>query len=375
LLDFVGFLHYDEIKEVLNPPLPSLTERRKNMDIDQKLNLIKRNTEEILTEEELAELLKNKAEPVVYLGYAPTGRPHIGYLIPAMKIRDFVNAGLKVRILLADIHAHLDNMKSPLELLAKRVEFYRTELAALYKAVGADISKIEFIKGSDFQLSKEYSLDLYRLASQVSAERAKHAAAEVVKFGDAPKLGGFLYPLLQTLDEEHLGADIQYGGADQRKILGFAREAHPKIGQQKRVEIMTPMLPGISGGKMSASEPGSKIDLLDSEEIIAVKIKKAYCPEGDLQDNGITVFMKYVLMVLKEDKGEKFLVERPEKFGGNTEYKNYAELEKDFVDKKLHPEDLKKALVGELVKILAPVREALAGKEDLIEEAYPENRG
>ena len=343
------------------------------MDLEQKLNLIKRNTEEILTEEELAELLKKKAEPVVYLGYAPTGRPHIGYMIPAMKIKDFVNAGLKVKILLADIHAHLDNMKSPLELLAKRVEFYKLELSALYKSLGVDVSKIEFVKGSDFQLSKEYSLDMYRLASQSSADRAKHAAAEVVKFGDAPKLGGFLYPLLQTLDEEHLGADIQYGGVDQRKIFGFARESHPKIGQAKRVEIMTSMLPGISGGKMSASEPGSKIDLLDSEEQITAKINKAYCPEGDLQDNGIMVFMKYVLMVLKEDKGEKFLVQRPEKFGGNAEYENYEKLEKDFVDKKLHPADLKKALAGELTKILAPVREALTGKEDLIKEAYPEN--
>ena len=343
-----------------------------NMDIEQKLNLIKRNTEEILTEEELAELLKNKAEPVVYLGNAPTGRPHIGYLIPAMKIRDFVNAGLKVKILLADIHAHLDNMKSPLELLAKRVEFYKLELTALYKSIGVNILKIEFVKGSDFQLSKEYSLDMYRLASQVSADRAKHAAAEVVKFGDAPKLGGFLYPLLQTIDEEYLGADIQYGGVDQRKIFGFARESHPKIGQSKRVEIMTPMLPGIDGGKMSASESGSKIDLLDREEVIAAKIKKAYCPEGDLADNGIMEFMKYVVMMLKEDAGEKLLVERPEKFGGNVEYKNYADLEKDFVDKKLHPEDLKKALVGELVKILAPVREALAGKEELMKEAYPE---
>ncbi len=343
------------------------------MDIEEKLNLIKRNTEEILTEEELAELLKNKAEPVVYLGYAPTGRPHIGYMIPAMKIKDFVNAGLKVKILLADLHAYLDNTKSPVELLDKRVEFYKTELIALYKSIGADVSKIEFIKGSDYQLSREYSLDLYRLAAQVSAERAKHAAAEVVKFGDAPKLGGFLYPLMQTLDEEHLGVDIQYGGADQRKILGFAREAHPKIGQQKRVAIMTPMLLGITGGKMSASEPGSKIDLLDSEAEIGAKIKKAYCPEGDLQDNGIMVFMKYVLMVLKEDKGEMLLVQRPDKFGGNVEYQNYAELEKDFVDKKLHPEDLKKALVGELVKILAPVREAMAGKGDLVKKAYPEN--
>ncbi len=343
------------------------------MTTDQKLNLIKRNTEEILTEDELVELLNSKKEPVVYLGYATTGRPHIGYLIPAVKIKDFVDAGLRVKILLADIHAHLDNMKTPFELLDKRVEFYKTELNELYRAIGTDVSKIEFVKGSDFELDKKYTMDVYRLATLTSAERCRHAAAEVVKFGDNPKLGGFLYPILQTLDEEYLKADIQYGGIDQRKIFGFARESHPKLGQKKRVEIMTPMLPGIMGGKMSASDPASKIDLLDSPTDIAARINKAYCPAGELADNGITVFIKYVLMPLKEDKGEALPIERPAKFGGDIEYKKYAELEKDFIEKKLHPEDLKKAVAREIAQLLKPVREFFDDKQDLIKEAYPEN--
>ncbi|MDD2730542.1 MAG: tyrosine--tRNA ligase [Candidatus Portnoybacteria bacterium] len=341
------------------------------MTIEQKISLITRNTEEILMEDELRELLANKKEPVVYLGYAPTGRPHIGYMIPAMKIKDFVTAGLRVKILLADIHAHLDNMKTPLELLGKRVKFYELELKELYRTLGANVRKIEFVKGSDFELKKEYTMDVYRLAALSTIERSKHAAAEVVKMDDNPKLSGCLYPILQALDEEYLGADIQYGGVDQRKIFGFARESHPKIGQKKRVEIMTPMLPGIMGGKMSASDAVSKIDLLDSPEEINIKINRAYCPEGDLQDNGIMVFVKYVLMALKKDRGEFFKIERLEKFGGSVEYKTYAELEKDFIERKLHPSDLKQALSKELATILAPIRKAFEGKEKLVEEAYP----
>lgn len=342
------------------------------MDNDQRFNLIKRNTAEILTEEELMELLNSKKEPVLYIGYATTGRPHIGYMIPAIKIKDFVNAGLRVKILLADMHAFLDNMKSTLELVDRRVEFYKHQLRELYLAIGIDISKIEFVKGSDYEFKKEYTLDVYRLADLTTAERAQHAAAEVVKFGENPKLGGFLYPILQTLDEEYLEADIQYGGLDQRKIFGFARESHPKIGQKKRVEIMTPMLPGITGKKMSASDPASKIDLLDPEEVIVSKLNKAFCPEGVIEENGIMAFMKYVIMVLKEDNGELFSVKRSEKFGGNVEYKAYEELEKDFVAKKLHPEDLKKALSRELSEILKPVREYFEDKQELIREAYPE---
>jgi len=342
------------------------------MTTEQRFNLIKRNTEEILTEEELKELLQAKKEPVVYLGYAPTNRPHIGYMIPAMKIKDFVTAGLKVKILIADIHAFLDNMKSPPELIGKRAEFYKTALRQLYKIVGADVKKIEFVKGSDFQLDKKYTMDVYKLAAISTFDRCQHAASEVVKFGENPKLSGFLYPILQTLDEEYLKADIQYGGVDQRKIFGFARESHPKINQPKRVAIMTPMLPGITGGKMSASEVSSKIDLLDSPQDIEAKIKKAFCPEGETKENSILPFMKYVIMVLKEDRGEMFLVERSEKFGGDIEYKNYQDLEKDFIDKKLHPEDLKKALAKELILMLRPLREFFADKQELIKKAYPE---
>jgi tyrosyl-tRNA synthetase len=213
---------------------------------------------------------------------------------------------------------------------------------------------------------------MYKLATLTSFERAQHAASELVKFDSGAKLSGFLYPILQTLDEEYLECDMQYGGLDQRKVFGFARESHPKIGQRKRIGVMTPMLPGIMGGKMSSSDPSSKIDLLDSSDDIETKLNKAFCPEGVVENNGIMAFMKYVIMVLKGDKGEKFAVGRDEKFGGNVEYSNYEELEKDFVAKKLHPADLKKALARELAEILKPVREAFKNKQDLIKEAYPE---
>jgi len=342
------------------------------MTTQEKFYLIKRNTEEILTEEELEELLETKDEPVVYLGNETTGRPHIGYMIPAVKIKDFVDAGLRVKILLADMHAYLNNMKTPFELLENRVKFYEAELRELYRSIGADVDKIEFVKGSDVELDRNYTLDVYKLAAMTTIDRAKHATAEVVKMDDNPKLSGCLYPILQTLDEEYLDADIQYGGVDQRKIFGFARESHPKIGQKKRVEVMTPMLPGIMGGKMSSSDAASKVDLLDGPEDIEVKINKAYCPEGELADNGIMAFMKYVIMVLKQDKDETFLIERPEKFGGQVEYKTYDDLERDFMDKKLHPQDLKKALSRELVEILRPVREYFTDKRGLVEAAYPE---
>ncbi|MBW2975491.1 tyrosine--tRNA ligase, partial [Candidatus Woesearchaeota archaeon] len=232
---------------------------------------------------------------------------------------------------------------------------------------------LEFVKGSDFQLEKKYVRDMFRLSAWNTLTRCKRAASEVVRFGDEPKLSGFIYPIMQALDEEYLNVDCQYGGIDQRKLLVFARENLPKLGYRPRIEIMTPMLPGLKGEKMSASIESSKIDILASKEEIKSRINKAFCPEGEIKDNGVLAFFKYVIMVIKEDDKDKLTIRRPEKFGGNAVYPSYSELEKDFEDKRLHPMDLKAALVEELEKLTEPVRKALKGKEKLIKEAYPEN--
>ena len=101
------------------------------------------------------------------------------------------------------------------------------------------------------------------------------ASSVVVKQLENPRVSGLIYPIMQALDEEYLKADVQYGGIDQRKILMFAREYLPKIGYRARVEVMTPMIPGLIGEKMSSSYEESKIDLLDSYDVIKKKLNKA----------------------------------------------------------------------------------------------------
>ncbi len=339
------------------------------MDIEKRLALVTRNTQEIVTEQELRKLLEEKEHPAVYLGTAITGRPHVAYFIWVLKLADFLKAGFKVKLLLADFHGLLDN--TPWELLERRYEYYRSVITPMFEAVGADVSRFEIVKGSSFQRDGKFFTDILRLATVTTVHDAQRAGSEVVKQSDNPKLSGLIYPLMQSLDEEYLGVDVQYGGADQRKILMFAREYLPKIGYRPRVEVMTPILPGLIGAKMSSSDPNSKIDLLDSREEIEQKLRKAHCPEGEAEGNGVLAFVKHVVFIVKQDAGEAFVVERPEKFGGDLRYSSYEELEKDYVAKRLHPLDVKKALAREIDALLAPVRRAMEGKERLIEEAYP----
>jgi tyrosyl-tRNA synthetase len=340
------------------------------MDFKEKYQLVSRNLQEIIGEEDLKKLLKGKKKPVVYIGTAPTGRPHVGYFVWGLKVADLLKAGFHVKILLADLHAVLDNVSWT--IIDKRYDYYEAIIPLMISALGADIKELEFVKGSEMQLSPEYMYDVLKMSSIVSVRDSKKAAADVVKNieGDNAKLSGLIYPLMQAVDEEYLKVDCQLGGVDQRKIMVMARENLPKIGYKSRIELMNPMLPGLIGKKMSSSDGAkSKIDLLDDEKTVKEKLNGANCVAGD-SDNGIMAFAKFILFVIKADKKENFVIERPEKFGGNLEYKDYESLEKDFISKKLHPLDLKNAVAKEISNILKTIQKKRKELEELAKKAY-----
>ena len=179
-------------------------------------------------------------------------------------------------------------MKTTWDLLEKRTKYYEFIIREMLKSVNVPLDKLKFVKGTDFQLGKEYNLDMYKLSALTSTRDAQKAGAEVVKQSDNPKMSGLLYPLLQALDEVYLDCDAQFGGTDQRKIFMFAAENLPKIGYEKRAHLMNFLIPGLGeSGKMSSSEPNSKIDFEDSDEIIRKKINKAYSVDGVTEGNGL----------------------------------------------------------------------------------------
>ncbi|MFP4608093.1 MAG: tyrosine--tRNA ligase [Candidatus Natronoplasma sp.] len=342
------------------------------MDAEERFKLIEKNVEEIVTPKELQELLETKEKPKAYIGDAPTGKMHTGHFITHRKIADFLRAGFEFTVLLADIHAHLDDLKSPFELLDARSEYYEECIKGMMDATGVDWNDLEFVQGSDFELEKEHMLNVLRMAADTTLNRSRRAAAEVVRYGDNPKLGGFIYPLLQTQDVCALDAEVAYGGIDQRGIYMLSREVLPDLGYKKPICVFAPLLTGLTGGKMSASKKGSKIGLLDDPETIEEKVTDAYCPAGKKENNGILEHLEMLIMPVLRSNEEKFIIERPEKWGGNLVYEDYQGVEKDFLSEDLHPQDLKKAVAKELSDILKPIRERFEGKEDLIQKAYPE---
>lgn len=170
-------------------------------------------------------------------------------------------------------------MKAPWTLLELRTQYYEAAIKAMLRSIGVPLDKLKwvrpificlwvycrvawtcslliirkflsflliafefrFVKGTDYQLSREYTLDVYKLTSVVTQHDAKKAGAEVVKQVEYPLLSGLLYPGLQALDEEYLKVDAQFGGVDQRKIFTFAEKYLPQLGYEKRIHFMNPM--------------------------------------------------------------------------------------------------------------------------------------
>ena len=342
------------------------------MDVAERTRLVSRFTEEVVTEEELSALFEERESPSAYIGYAPTGEMHIGHFTTMRKLADFIEAGLDVTVLVADLHAHLDDEKSPFDLLDARTEYYTTAIEAMIEAAGADPAGVTFVRGQDLELTPEYALELLRMAAETTQNRVKRAGSEVVRQSEDPKVGGLIYPLMQSLDVKALDADIAYGGIDQRGIYMLSREILPEHGHDKPVCVFAPLLSGLTGGKMSASEEGSKIALTDDDDAVEEKIQGAYCPAGEIEDNGVLEYLRYLVFPVLAERDEPLVVERPEEYGGDLTYTGYDDLEADFVSGELHPADLKPAAADAISAVIDPVRERLLAEPELLAEAYPE---
>jgi tyrosyl-tRNA synthetase len=320
------------------------------MDIDLRIALVSRNVLEIVTEEELRNLLETKEKPRAYVGYEPSGEIHLGHVMTVNKLMDLQQAGFDVIVLLADVHAYL-NEKGDFDRIAKLVEYNKRAFVAL----GLDEDKTKFILGSSYQLEKDYVLDIHRLATITTLNRARRSMDEVSRRKKDPMVSQMVYPLMQALDIAHLSIDLAVGGMDQRKIHMLARENLPKLGYTAPICLHTPILIGLDGQKMSSSK-GNYISVRDGDEEVKKKIMRAFCPPKQIEDNPIIQIVQHHIF----PRFEKIVVERDKKFGGDVEYKSFEELASEYATGKLHPADLKKAVAKYLNKILENIRKNLA---------------
>ncbi len=307
-----------------------------------KLDLIKRNTIEIIEEKELSGLGDS---PTAYCGYEPSGPVHLGHLASIEKVKDLVSAGARVKILLADVHAWL-NRKGDLTDIAEWAKYWEN----VFKALGVEA---EFVLGSDYQFSEDYVKDVFLLANELTINRALRSMQQVARDVENARVSQIIYPAMQVMDIKHLRVELALGGMEQRKIHMLAREYLPKMGWKKPVCIHHELIVSLKGPgtKMSSSDPSTIIAVHEDKESIMKKINSAYCPKQEIKDNPILQIAK--LVIFPELGSLK--IERDAKYGGDLELNSYQELE-DAFKSGLHPLDLKRAVAEALSEILKPCK-------------------
>lgn len=336
------------------------------MNLNERVALVKEVGKEILTEEELRELFLKKKHPVAYDGFEPSGRMHIAQgVLRTINVNKMIKAGCKFTMFVADWHAWANNkMGGDLDKIQKVGEY----MIEIWKASGMDTKNVEFVWASDLAKDTEYWKKVMQVARHSTLNRVVRCG-QIMGRGEKENLSSaqILYPCMQAADIFHLKADITQLGMDQRKVNVLAREIGPKLGYWKPVAVHHHMLMGLSAPpegakdpveraiamKMSKSNPDSAIFMTDTEEDIARKIKKAYCPEKQAEENPIMEYAQYLVF----EKFGKLSIVRPEKFGGNLEVKNYAEFEKLYSEGKIHPMDLKASVTKAINEMIRPVRE------------------
>ena len=336
------------------------------MTPEERLKLIKEVGEEIIDEAELLELLKKKEHPIAYDGFEPSGKAHIAQgLLRAININKMIKAGIKFKMYAADWHGWT-NLKFGGDL--EKIQIAGDYLIEVWKACGMDTDKVEFIRAMDVVDSQEYWKKVMRVAQVTTVNRVIRCGQIMGrKESEVQQASQIFYPCMQCADIFEFDCDITQLGMDQRKVNMLAREVAPKLGYKKPIVVSHHMLLGLGTPpateltgieraielKMSKSKPDTCIFMDDSAEEVNRKFKKAYCPEKEIKDNPILEYGKYIIF----EKISAFVIERPEKFGGNIEFSSYAELEEAFISGKIHPADLKMATAKYINLLLDPVRE------------------
>lgn len=221
--------------------------------------MIRRGTEEILREEELAERLAHGRPLRVKAGFDPTAPDlHLGHTVLISKLRQFQDLGHEVMFLIGDFTGMIGDptgknvTRKPLSR-DEVIENARTYEQQIFKILDPEKTLVMFNSSWMNELS---AADLIQLA-------AKHTVARMLERDDFGKryAGGqpiaiheFLYPLIQGYDSVAMKADVELGGTDQKFNLLVGRELQKHYGQPPQVIITVPILEGLDGvQKMSKS--------------------------------------------------------------------------------------------------------------------------
>ena len=341
------------------------------MDEIAKAKLIERSSwQETVPNDGLIDLFKENSNPKHYIGIEISGFLHLGSLLSTgYKINDFIEAGVKCTVFLADWHTYInDKLAANWETISKVSKYYE-------KAFKEVCPGVNIVLGSKLiDEKRDYWSDFIKFTRHTSLKRVQRTLTIMGRSENEEKtdLAKLLYPPMQAIDIHHLDVDIAHAGMDQRKIHMLVRDIFPKLGWKIPVSVHHKILPSLSQArtksndenekptKMSKSDPNSGIFINDSDEMITKKINKSWCELGKLYDSPLVDIVESIIFPkLTEIKIE--VRDESEKL----EFDNFQDLLDELHKEKIHPADFKDAVANSLIKIISPLRDKLKLDDEL----------
>jgi len=271
-------------------------------------------------------------------GVKPTGRPHIGNYFGAMKQFVDLQHEYESFVMIADYHA-LNTIQN-----AEEMKENILGVAMDYLAIGLDPEKVTIFKQSDVQAHTELAWIFDTITTMPYLMRA-HAFKDAEAKNKEISVGTFNYPMLMATDILLYDPDIVPVGLDQKQHVEITRDTAEKfnriygeIFKLPEAKILAGMqtVPGTDGQKMSKSY-GNTIPLFSTDEDITKAVMSIVTDSSAGVPHNV-----YNIHSLIRDK---------------------SSLDALYAEKAGKYKDLKEALIDDLKKFIAPLREKRAELE------------
>lgn len=244
---------------------------------EQQLELIRRGTHEIISEQDLLDKLKQNRPLRIKAGFDPTAPDlHFGHTVLINKLKHFQDLGHEVLFLIGDYTARIGDptgknaTRPPLseEQIAANAETYKEQVFKIL-----DPAKTQVMFNSQW-FSKMSAGDMISLASQQTVSRMLERDDFSKRYHSQTPISihEFLYPLVQGYDSVAMRADVELGGTDQTFNLLMGRTLQGRYGQPAQVCITVPILEGLDGVNKMSKSLGNYVGIYDSAGSMYQKI-------------------------------------------------------------------------------------------------------
>lgn len=300
------------------------------LPVHQQMELIRRGTEEIISEEELSAKLEQSLKTGVPLrikaGFDPTAPDlHLGHTVLIQKLKHFQELGHQVIFLIGDFTGMIGDPSGKSETrkaltkeeVLRNAETYKEQV---FKILDPEKTEVAF---NSKWMEAMTAVDMIRLSSSYTVARMleRDDFSKRYKENRPISIHEFLYPLVQGYDSVALKADVELGGTDQKFNLLVGRELQKDHKQRPQNAITVPILEGLDGvNKMSKS--------LNNYVGISEQPSEMF---GKLMSITDELMMRYYLLLSDLSLAE------------------IEQMKKDIASGSLHPMEAKKRLAVEIV--------------------------